>query len=87
MCIDKFPFIPAVRRQIQFIIKNCPALFKKQKFVVNSAQIKVLGFNWFLQATTEKKGFLCLGLHAEPSANGVLPKYRIQVDELVFNIS
>jgi hypothetical protein len=38
------------------------------------------GFNWFLVATTEKKGFLCLRLHASPPEHLKTADYRIFVD-------
>jgi hypothetical protein len=61
------------------ILKNCRELFAKDKFIVNSTPIELIGFKWVLHATTEEKGFLGLYLHAKPP-NNFTGNYQIKVD-------
>jgi hypothetical protein len=60
-------------------IKNCQELFKQQEFNVKSHSLDVLGFNWYLEACTDKKGFFSLYLHTKPPGdfNG---QHRIEAD-------
>jgi hypothetical protein len=66
-------------------IKNCRKIFAKDEFHVYSNSIKLIGFKWYLHATTEEKGFLALWLHAEPPS-GYKGNYRFEVDRLVIHI-
>jgi hypothetical protein len=62
-------------------INNCRELFTKDDFQVLSTSIELLGFKWFLAATTKEKGFLALLLHAKlPNGFTFTGNYRIEVD-------
>jgi hypothetical protein len=54
-----------------------------EKFSVFSKKHNVLQFNWYLEARTEEKGFLCLILFAEPP-DGFNGQYRMEIDEFGF---
>jgi hypothetical protein len=67
------------------IVRNCPELFAKDDFHVESTSIELVGFKWFLEAATVVNGFLALWLHADPP-DGFKGNYRIEVDLLVIKI-
>jgi hypothetical protein len=62
-------------------IRNCRELFTKDEneFIVNSKSIELVGFKWFMLATTREKGFLGLYLFAKPP-NDFKGNYRVEVD-------
>jgi hypothetical protein len=63
-------------------IRNCREVFTKDEFHISSNSIELIGFEWFLHATTaEDKDFLGLYLCAHPP-NGS-NNFRIEVDWLV----
>jgi hypothetical protein len=63
------------------VVKNCPQLFTKDEFRVESASIELLGFNWYLAAKVKEKGYLAVYLHAVPP-NGYNGNYQIEVNWL-----